>query len=917
MPFDPNKLPENKKKIYAALEVQYGAVNAQELIQSLDSVSGKFRTAHNNLVVLEKGLQSLNAISATLSRSFNAVGQAVNSVTSFINAPNISMKAGYDILVKYNDSLVKTSSQFSKYGMGVSQYTKRVEEVRKAYQLSYQDATKLMSTLERGFNYNGPEKYDGYLKALAKTTGNNIEAMNELNQAVQSLTANNPALEDMVANLDFEAAESYARSLAMAGEISVQQYKTFKDMALAQNRPQGEQDKVDQLQQPGINQRKLIQGIESGLKKSGEVSADLIQTTVNWAGGIDNVNQQLEKTVHYYAEIQAAAGAISSFMPTISGALSGGLNILDAAADAKVLLGGRGLGGKILGRAGKALGAGRALLGLGTGAINGMGAAASGGSMTAIAGSGALIVGSAIGGFEAGDYIANKTGIGIYGWSSQMGQDAERNMALADKTEDPLKKAQLRVAALESKKDQEKTESLGGFFGMFRSEGVASYETLKALAEARSEMQEAKKTQQELSEEQKKQVKASDDLLSRQRHTNQVLEIQKGILSASNTLLASKNILLGKAAQTGSISSEVAKNNQELDIQEKILQTHKSQAEEQLSIAKTEIEKNVQRKIILEDEEQLNQIAIKRNENAKVLVNSNQFQIETQEKAISLQEAYISLQDSAGMGLKAQVGARKELIDQISKEMQMVREQQAVAEEQRAMAEQALQKAEASGNQQDIINSRARIRDLDNEILDKKTKETQLMQKQAEISKSMREGWISAISAMTTGNGVFTRITIDQNKRLGSLVSAVPDKIRALRAGGTTGGRRESASWTPGGFKEGSSGDWEQDALSQYGLNPYNRLQDNVSAMLKYQQDKGSKMSPAAATFGIGPQGTGEITTAIKEGFKTIGSDSTSGAKKMIVDEKDLEELKKSFIDAFSKIGTEIITETIKRIRNK
>jgi hypothetical protein len=37
----------------------------------------------------------------------------------------------------------------------------------------------------------------------------------------------------------------------------------------------------------------------------------------------------------------------------------------------------------------------------------------------------------------------------------------------------------------------------------------------------------------------------------------------------------------------------------------------------------------------------------------------------------------------------------------------------------------------------------------------------------------------------------------------------------------------------------------------------------------------------------------------------------------MIVDEKDLEELKKSFIDAFSKIGTEIITETIKRIRNK
>jgi len=916
MTFDPNKLPENKKEIYAALTVQFGAVRAQELIESLETVQGQFRKAHEKAVLLEKGLDNLNKINRTLTSSFSTAGRAVNSFTGFINAPNVSMKVGYDIFIKYNDAIVKTSSQFSKYSLDVGKYTSRLENLRKTYQLSYQDATRLMSTLERGFNFNGPEKYDGYMKAIAKTVGNNIDAMNEFSQAVQGLTSNNPALEDMVANLDFKGAESYAKSLAMAGEISVQQYKTFKELALAQSRSKSEQGNIDTLQRPGINQRGLAQSVESGLKESGRLSANLVTSAVDWAGGLDKVNEKLSTTIDYYSKIQALSGIISGSFSTMGGAVSGGLDALDAAASAKILLGGK--AGAIGKFGGKALGAGIGLAGTGAAAIKGMGAAAMSGGGLALAGSGALMAGAAFGGFEGGDYIAKKSGFGIYDWSGQIGDNSKNAMNLSNQSLDPRQKAQYKAMALSYKAEQEKMESLGGLTGIFRSEGVASDDTLKALAQAQEELQSIVKQEKAILEEEKKQVQVSDDLLSRQRHTNQILEIQKGILSASNALLSSRAILSGKAANTGAIFSEVEQNNKELDIQEKILRTHKAQAKEQMDAAQNEFDRNKQREIILKDDEELNQIYIKRNANAKILIDANQAQIETQEKAISLTEAYVSLQDSAGMGLRAQVGARKQLIDQISVEMQMVRQQTAIASQERQKAQDALDKAQASGDIDTAIAARAKMRDMDNEILDKKTKETQLMQKQAEISKSMREGWISAINAMTTGAGVFTRITIDQNKRLGNLAFASPNSMNALRIGGTTGGRTDSASWTPGGFKEGKAGSWEQGVMSQYGVSPNNSMQETANAMMKWQDEKGSKMSPAAAAFGIGPQAAGEITSAIQDGFKSIGGDSfqKSGAK-LLVSEKDIEDIKKSFVEAFAKIGTEIVAETIKRIRDK
>jgi len=157
-----------------------------------------------------------------------------------------------------------------------------------------------------------------------------------------------------------------------------------------------------------------------------------------------------------------------------------------------------------------------------------------------------------------------------------------------------------------------------------------------------------------------------------------------------------------------------------------------------------------------------------------------------------------------------------------------------------------------------------------------------------------------------------------------------PDRIKALALGGTTGGRTSSAQWTAGGFTEGTPGEYEQDVLSQYGISALNGMQGNARALMRWQAEKGSKISPAAATFGVGPQGTGEITgiseegltkmssaigDGVKEGVNKALENKSPNANKFVITEEDLEKIKGSFVDAFSKIGTEIITETMKRIK--
>ena len=911
MAFDPDKLPQKQKTINAHLVVQCGAERAQELVQSLDRIEGGFRKAHAGAVSLEKGIGNINRIVGTF-------GSAMNSFTGFINASNVSLKAGLDISMKYRDSFVQTFAQMQKHGITVAQYSGQIEKLRKTYNLTYQDAMKLTSSLETSFNMTSPGNLKGYLEGIRNVVGSNIDGINEFRQSLEGVVKNNPVFQQKLQNKDFAGAESYAAAMLASGQLDYDTYKKFLELKEGQNRSSSEKKALEDLQRPANTIRGLQVGVESGLKKVGDTTLKIVDGTIQWAGGVENVNKALTPIVEKFTYIQSVMGGLGS-------ATSGGLDALDAMADLKYL-GGR----KLLRGAGT--GISKRLAGLG---MTGFGAA---GGLAGL-GAGAAIVGAGAAGFGAGlggqHYVYEKwlnEGKDLAGDSFNINPKYE---AMVENETDPIKKAKKQLSLLESKADKEKFDQATGWLGdgifgsgYFKNKIEASDETKQAISQARAELasmvEEEKKAKEqlEISNEILDYVLGNTDKLTKStmnvglqlRRNDFFYQSQQRYLESSNKLLSSQLILRGKAGNIAGIGAAVGANNENIAMQEKTIQ-------ERLSVLREKLSKATDRWVIQETqtdinskEAELNSLFEQRIENANSITFANKAQEEQLQRAISLQEANIALQDSAGMGLKAQVGARKELVDQLNVEISLLKQQESNALQQKAMAEQALSE---SKTQEEADRARRQMYEADKNILEIRQKQTATVQKQADVTKSMREGWISAINAMTTGAGVFTRIVIDQNSRLGNLAFSRPDKLKALRMGGTTGGRTDSAAWTPGGFKEGNAGAWEQDVLSNYGINPKSMVQDTVNAMMKYQEEKGSKMSPAAAAFGIGPQGTAEVTSAIAEGVKKAFDDKGSSTPKMIITEKDLDEIKRSFVDAFSKIGTEIVTETLKRIKDK
>lgn len=895
--FDPSKLTGDRRTVYVALVAQFGEEGAGRLMESMDRVEGSFRKANEGAAKLEKGIAAVGRIAGT-------VGGTVNTFTSFINAQNISLKNGLDITIKYRDSVVATFGQFQKYGTSVGEYTARIESLRKTYKLTYDQSISLASGLEKAFNVTGPEKMDGYLKAIRNTVGNNIEAINQFRQGIEGLLANNPLLEKMVGNLDFEGAEKFASGLLSAGKIGLQDYKKFLELQQGQNRPQGQQDELDELQNPAVMIRSAQVAIETGIKKAGDDTLWAIGKTADLVGGVDKWAASLSTVVQRYAEISALVGGIQSIV-------GGGLNVLDGLADLKSLGAGKLLGrgaGAVRGGAGAALRGGASLYG-GAAALGGGGLGGAALTTGGVAAAGAI-------GFGAG-YGIEHYGIekGLLGGKDLAGKSFNTNYdykARAESIEDPRKKLMMQLSMLEAQADKEKFDKASGMFGRVRqwtgTDG-ASEETTGQITAVKNQLATMKQqeaatkileTQKQLSAEDQKALNSKLELVQKQALLIQGLERQKTLLEASTQLMTSQAAVFGRTGQ-GDLGGSLTAMNAQLAERGKGLRDRMENLQAQGGL--DDPEKLAQYKKL---EAELLDLNKQRVDAASMYVKQNQPQLDQQKLAVSLMESQVALADSAGTGLRAQVGARQQIVQQLNQELVLLAQQLTRAEEQRAIAVDSGDKYKAF--------------EMESEILRIKQEQTAAVQKQAEVTKSMREGWISAISAMTSGAGVFTRIVIDQNKRLGNLQFAGPDRLKTLRGGGTLGGRRESAQWTPGGFNEGAAGAYEKGVLGQYGLGTNNGLQGMANSVMQYQQNIGSKMSPAAAAAGVGPQGTAELTTAVTEGFvnamEKANQGKTSGGPKFLLDQNDIDTLKRSWVDMLKDVLKEVKTETIREIQS-
>jgi len=141
-----------------------------------------------------------------------------------------------------------------------------------------------------------------------------------------------------------------------------------------------------------------------------------------------------------------------------------------------------------------------------------------------------------------------------------------------------------------------------------------------------------------------------------------------------------------------------------------------------------------------------------------------------------------------------------------------------------------------------ILEAEQQRLDIQNQILGKQ-------QQQAQLLRTLRDGYISAINAMNTGAGVFSKIIVDQNKNLGILMQQGLSPT-AIRTGSSAGGFLSSERFTPTGISSSSERrmfpivkpEWGLDTGFS-GINGRGSLQDIAKSVSEQIPSKVSQMS--------------------------------------------------------------------------
>lgn len=131
----------------------------------------------------------------------------------------------------------------------------------------------------------------------------------------------------------------------------------------------------------------------------------------------------------------------------------------------------------------------------------------------------------------------------------------------------------------------------------------------------------------------------------------------------------------------------------------------------------------------------------------------------------------VSLADSFGMGIGASVEARANVVKLLEQQKSLVRDslREAIKE---------YEKAQKSGKNEQAARQR---------VLDLRKEELGITRQQADMTKQMREGWVSAIQSMTTGTGKFTKIAMDANKNMATQLGVLGIVEHAMSGSTRTG----------------------------------------------------------------------------------------------------------------------------------
>ena len=812
------------------------AKSQNDLSKAVEKSTKLFTTMQSQV---ERSSKVVNKLSSIASNSLRSVTRMFADAFSGKVSSN-----GLQTLEKYNASLLKMSGLAKAFGGGMGNVQRSIEKLNRTTSLTKQSSSELFELYSNTMPTVSVGNFEKSMIRLSKATGGNVEIMKELIQTLGGLVEKYPALENAVVNLNSANAEYLKNNitlLQLTGKISLAEYKRYSSaIALAGGYATAEEKQIAKTQEVFSNLKKQSERLALGAGKIflpfiEKIASFIEQNGERISAFMDKIAEMgkvlitaLSPLANMLISMGESIGKFAVKHPVISSVIAGG-----ALAKAALPSGTRlnpmwvksadgGVGG-IPGVGGVG---GATLLKLGV--------------IGASIGTIALSVKSLVDKYSAGSQAAEEagiTGMGAIdkmgagslvqgGWFhdkvlAKMGLARQSVASMLEEGKGQSDENRKRQAENNSRKAIEELNMFGGTnTGGNRSlseinedinkakGGMKGYEQSSnyiAIKEGENEL----KRQQEFVESQGgesnvdpavlKEIEKTEDAILRRKES---LELEFPIAAKMRGLEAERAVAMNEQrslsqsqtavlqSQSGYLSTIVTQMNLTGKIDREKLHNEYIYTKELLQKeieGKQIILENIQQRLrdtkqTKENEQLINEMKTeeikltgeiaskteKLSEKQKDIFRSYDEQL----KNLSLQSAQtkslISLAQNYAIGVGASMNLQLKSFQASQKEIDMMNQKLSAINE---------EIASGAGNQLDLNNQRL---ELENQIYQKQLD-------QASTVKSLRDGWVSAVGAMNTGAGAFSKIVMSQEKNTGSMLSMLGNKAVLTSMSGAMG----------------------------------------------------------------------------------------------------------------------------------
>ena len=843
-----------------------------------------------------QGAENAEKVTAKFSKAIDGLEKSTKSVLGPVQklaglvGAGLGFKESAGFIQNYYKSLTSLSAQLSKYNIGAAKMEKEMTRLGSTLRLTKMETIGLMSEFEKGFPIASAQGFEKIMTKIRNTVGSNVDAIKTMASNLGQLAMQYPDLQVSLENLDKLDKERLDRMLNMLQrqeKINLTQVRGIRDY-IKQNEQmtKGDKARLKELKSFQDSMQDVKSAFEDISMVVGESLVPMIKSVASYMkenkeyvlGWVKYLMQAAKVLIPIIVGVKAISG-ISSGIKTLGGAFGG-----KGAGDCEQSKKCAGVASKQFWSMGTLRAAGK-IMGIGVASYAGvkMGQTIGGiiGKMVGDRGAGEA-VGGVAGGAIAGGMVGGLPGaavgaaIGALSFAHEqitaasrlaeanirkINETTKRNIAkineaveggdITKERGDIQKKIELanefkraEINLRYANKEMLKTVELAKEAAFWTAnptvykylkQSAKNLEyTIKGQTESITKYEEEIKLLVKSHDVQKKQAnvenaaKKTED--ERRNAENIRYKIEKGAAAAAISVLEKRlqlKMLEGNVT-ANSLDSEIKATEKALSIELKTTKSRMAEAKIDLEGSKTSEDRLRLTEEIRNYEDNILRIELKRRvlwkENSKALEINKQLLAGTS----SIMETQIGILDQMGMGIGAPAEMRYQLMQQVGKQILEVDKQLAIA-----------RKEQAEGNRNQA--------DVQKEINAKELERLQLIQKQFSVSKALREGWVSALGAMTVASGRITKIMITKQSNLATMLKSggVTSNVSGKMGGGAGESSRFGINLAGGlGITGGNNGGYQTD----YGpdINKVRQMNENIM-----RGDLGAAANAAVSQGGI------------------------------------------------------------------